>query len=300
MLEKLLPSKIITVHDGRFHADEIFACATLSLFHKRRIKIIRTRNEELWKKADYVVDVGGVYDHETECYDHHQKGGAGERENGIPYASFGLVWKHYGPLVCRSKNVAERIDKFLVQPIDAIDNGVSIFDQNSFGVSPYMIQSIVQSRFPSWREEGTIDLDKEFVNLVAFAKQILEREIAKTRDLLMAENHMAALYDETEDKRVIVLDANYPFESFMSTYKEPIFVVSPRVDGTWRVGVIPKDGVSFSYRKKLPEAWAGLHGEALEHITNIKGAKFCHRALFLCVADKKETAIKLAYKALEE
>lgn len=36
-----------------------------------------------------VVDIGGVYDLETNHFDHHQIGGAGKRENGIPYAAIG-------------------------------------------------------------------------------------------------------------------------------------------------------------------------------------------------------------------
>ena len=40
--------------------------------------------------ADIVIDVGGQYDPDAGRFDHHQRGGAGERENGIPYSSFGL------------------------------------------------------------------------------------------------------------------------------------------------------------------------------------------------------------------
>ena len=53
--------KILVAHNGSFHADDIFACATiLASFPKENIKIVRTRDEEIIKSADFVVDVGGV------------------------------------------------------------------------------------------------------------------------------------------------------------------------------------------------------------------------------------------------
>src|SRR3989344_4225767 len=101
----LKPKTVVVTHDGSFHADELFACATLSIWAEkegRRIKIIRTRNQEIIEKADIVVDVGMQYDPSKNRFDHHQKGGAGRRAESpeISYASFGLVWKHYGEKIC--------------------------------------------------------------------------------------------------------------------------------------------------------------------------------------------------------
>ncbi len=92
--------KIAVTHCGSFHTDDVFACATLSLYFKKnnlKYKLIRTRDDNIIKKADYVFDVGGIYDPKIDRFDHHQYGGAGKRENNIPYASFGLVWKKFGP-----------------------------------------------------------------------------------------------------------------------------------------------------------------------------------------------------------
>src|SRR3989344_6430775 len=98
--------KLIT-HNGSFHADDIFAAATFILYLERTNndfsaqggpalgwEIIRTRDEEIIKSGDYVFDVGGVYDEVENRFDHHQKGGAGQRppppEGGaVGYASFG-------------------------------------------------------------------------------------------------------------------------------------------------------------------------------------------------------------------
>src|SRR3990167_1327152 len=90
--------KLIT-HDGSFHSDDVFAAAALSLYLKKKgeaFKIIRGRDERIIKNGDYVFDLGGIYDEKSNRFDHHQIGGAGKRENGLEYSSFGLVWKKFG------------------------------------------------------------------------------------------------------------------------------------------------------------------------------------------------------------
>ena len=82
-----------STHDGRFHADEIFALAVLKLIFPD-LGITRSRDEIIYKNADIIVDVGHVYEPENLIFDHHQRGFLLKRESGIPYASFGLVWKN--------------------------------------------------------------------------------------------------------------------------------------------------------------------------------------------------------------
>src|SRR4051812_45467880 len=102
--------KLVT-HDGSFHSDDLFAAAALSiLFSNKNLpyEIIRSRDEETIASADYVFDVGGQYDAEKNRFDHHQAEGAPTpRANGIPYSSFGLVWKKFGTEICGKKEVAD-------------------------------------------------------------------------------------------------------------------------------------------------------------------------------------------------
>jgi uncharacterized UPF0160 family protein len=106
--------KVIS-HGSGFHTDDIFAVATILLVlgEKDDVSVIRTRDMEIIKTGDYVVDVGGVHDESTNRFDHHQFGGAGKRENGIPYASFGLVWNKFGKDLVGSEDGANRIDKII-------------------------------------------------------------------------------------------------------------------------------------------------------------------------------------------
>src|SRR3989344_2675707 len=102
--------KLIVVHDGGFHADDVFSVAALLLYLSGDAKVVRTRDPRIIESGDFVVDVGGVYDAERNRLDHHQTGGAGARTNGIPYAAFGLVWKKFGAANFRPAGKSGRID----------------------------------------------------------------------------------------------------------------------------------------------------------------------------------------------
>ena len=115
----------VATHPGNFHADDVFAIAVLQLVHGE-LDVVRTRDAEAQAAADLRVDVGGRHDPATGDFDHHQKGGAGERANGIRYASFGLVWREHGPALAGSREAAEAIDERLVQGVDANDTGQNI------------------------------------------------------------------------------------------------------------------------------------------------------------------------------
>src|SRR3990167_7876781 len=115
-------TKIVT-HNAKFHTDDVFAAAALLLVYPEA-QINRTREKEVIDSADIVFDVGEEYNAEHNRFDHHQLGGAGNRENGIPYSSFGLVWKKFGEEISGSREVMKRIDSTLVQAIDAGDNVV--------------------------------------------------------------------------------------------------------------------------------------------------------------------------------
>lgn len=286
--------KICVTHNGTFHADDLFATAALSILNNGNIKIIRTRDEEWFKKGDYVYDVGGIYDSSINRFDHHQKGGAGERENGIPFASFGLVWKTYGEQICGSKEIAKKTEEKLVYPIDANDNGINLFDVKG-EVAPYTLQDILFSFRPSWKEEQ--DYDKFFIELVPIVVKIIAREIIRTRDELEADSFVEKAYSESKDKRVIILDGNYPWGETIDKYKEVLYIISMK-SGLWRVEAARKEKYNFETRKPFPESWAGKRDDELVSVTGVSDATFCHNGRFLAVAKSKEGAIKLAEKAL--
>lgn len=60
--------KIIGTHSGKFHCDEALAIAMLSKTKEFGDAIVvRSRNPEIHKKCDILVDVGGGMDHYFWC-----------------------------------------------------------------------------------------------------------------------------------------------------------------------------------------------------------------------------------------
>ena len=292
--------KLIT-HNGSFHADDIFACAMLILLLEKwgeSYEIIRTRNEEIISQGDYVFDVGGIYDANKNKFDHHQKGGAGMRENGIEYSSFGLVWQKFGEVVSGSLEAKEILEKKIVEPIDAFDNGMSLVEKKS-EITPYLIQHMFIAMHPTWKENASMDYEM-FLKSVDIAKSVLGREIIRVNDELEAKKVILECYENTTDKRIIVLNSKYPYEEILNIFPEPIYVVFERRDENklWEVEAVRDDFKSFVNRKNFPIAWAGLKDEDLQKVTGVSDAIFCHKALFMAIAKSKEGAIKLAELAL--
>src|SRR3989344_6842398 len=300
--------KKLVTHNGSFHTDDIFAAATLEMYLEKQgesFEVIRTRDEEIIKNADYVFDVGGIYNAEENRFDHHQKGGAGGRAkgdggNGIEYASFGLVWKKFGAELCGSQKAADLIDQKLVAPIDAHDNGIDLVE-NKNAISPYFIQQAFLAMRPTWREEDITD-DEMFLKSVEIAKIILSREIIQAQDGVRAEEIVMSVYKNTQDKRIIILDKYYPFEYILQNFPEPLFVICPSrtIKDKWSAKAVREDPKTFKNRKDFPKSWAELRDEELQKVSGVSDAIFCHRALFLAVAKSKEGAIALARKALGE
>ena len=290
----LKQKKILVTHNGTFHADDLFATATLSIAFNDNVKIIRTRDAKLIESADVVYDVSGIYDPKIDRFDHHQKGGAGQRESGIPYSSFGLVWRKYGEQICGSKEVASKIDERLVQSIDANDNGINLF--NIVGsVAPYTIQDMLFSFRPSWKEEQ--DYDSSFKNLIPLVEKIIIREIVKTKDAIDAQSIVRKAYENALDKRVIIFDGSYPWFETINEYAEPLYVISKKGD-TWRAEAVRKEKHNFENRKPFPEAWAGKRDAEMAEATGVSDAVFCHNGRFLIVAKSKEGILTLVEKAL--
>lgn len=301
-MNKIMKKKIVT-HSGNFHTDEVFACAVLSLVHNDEVEIVRSRDPEVWATGDYVVDVGGEYDSARGRFDHHQIGGAGKRENGIPYSSFGLVWKEYGEKLCGGTYQSYYIDEKLVQPVDTADNGINTFDLNEKNIFPYLLHHVVTAFRPTWREEAQQEMsfDEGFAQSVGVAKQILLREMVIAKDEFEGETSVVDLYHKSADKRIIVVDGQYPWERALSQFPEPLYVVKPDHEngGKWKVKTVRGNIDSFESRKPFPSVWAGKSGKELAEITGVPDAIFCHTKLFIAVAGSKEGALKLAQRAVD-
>lgn len=292
------PIRVVT-HSGSFHADDILAVATLQLFLKGRVKVVRSREQVDIDAADYVVDVGGEYDVKRNRFDHHQANGAGARANGIPYASFGLVWKTFGAKLCGSEKAAEAIDRGFVQPVDAIDNGMEITSSLFPDVYPYSFGNGLSAFLPSWKEvrDESVKTDAMFMKAVAMARAVLTREIQRAKDGEEGRLFAEKAYQAAEDKRVVTMDQSYPWTEVLCSHPEPLYAIYPQGD-KWHVKAVRSNPRSFKTRKDFPAAWAGLRGDELAKATGVADAIFCHKNAFLVGAKSLEGAKQLAKRAL--
>lgn len=292
----------IVTHNGGFHTDDVFAVAALKMYLRQQgeadIRVFRTRDKELVAEGDYVLDVGGVHDPEAGRFDHHQEEGAGQRENGIPYAAFGLIWQTYGTEICGgNESVAGKVDGKLVQAIDAPDNGVSLTGAAEFeGAYPYFLGTAVNAFKPTWQEEPG-QMDEIFAELVEWATVLLKREIQVASDIITGEELVEAAYQDMADKRLIYLEDNLPWKGVLTQKPEPLFVVYPKDSGRWRLRAVPEE--NFQHRIELPEAWRGKRGKQLQEVTGVPSAIFCHSSLPMITTEDKEGIDKLARMALE-
>ncbi|MGI9525991.1 MAG: MYG1 family protein [Weeksellaceae bacterium] len=313
----------IGTHNGLFHADDVFAVATLLLVYPGA-EVVRTRNPDLLDTCDIVVDVGGVYDPEKGRFDHHQrpqegeKYGAGQRgadpeEGEWPYAAFGLVWKEEGVnaihaiLTSRGyedvplhviENMALTIDESFVRGIDASDNGVKVASKEATTIS-----HIISGFNPNMWAEDPEAFDGHFNKVLPFAALLLEKEILRTfESSWINQKKFEAAMDDTSPEGVVVLNEYVAFSTF-DIPQEVLYVVYPSAGGGgWMVQQVPKEPGSFEGRKPLPEAWKGLRGQELADKLEIsvgESLPFCHNGLFIGGAVHKDEAIKMAMIAVK-
>lgn len=286
--------KIVT-HNGHFHADELLAVATL-LIKYPDAEVIRSRDEEIIKTGDIIVDVGHVYDPSRMRFDHHQPEGAGKRENGIPYASFGLIWKQFGQYLAGGEEEANILDEKLVMPIDALDNGVSISNPTFSGITEYSLGDYFESF--SHGAKTLEESEQAFFSALPLASGLLKREIASSQRIVAGLREVRRIYDESKNKKIIVLPESMPWKRALVS-SEAQFVIYPRTDGFWGLQVVPKSLENpFDYKSLFPREWAGLEEKNFPQVSGVDDALFCLTRRWLAGARSKEGAIKLAEIAL--
>lgn len=284
--------KLAATHSGSFHADDVFAAAILKLIYPN-IKFIRTRDEKEYSKADLRFDIGMKYNIKTNDFDHHQEKGAGIRNNEIPYASAGLIWKHFGKKLVDSKEAFNYIDEKLIQPIDASDNGIQTIEITK--LTPYTINQMIKSFNPDWQNEKQ-DYNSNFLKALKIAIYILKQEISKANGIMIAKSIVRKAIKKSDGK-IIILDKFCPWKKTIIEESNAKYLIYPSSDN-WHAQTVPISIDSFESRKPFPKEWGGKTKD-LANITGINDAYFCHRKLFICGAKSKEGAIKLAKLALK-
>ena len=292
----------VVTHGGIFHADEVLATVILSKV-LGDITVLRT-----FKVPEGLFDDVIVYDIGFGKFDHHQKGGNGARENGVPYASVGLIWKEYGhKLVEDTANpelVWSLVDRDLIQGVDATDNGAMPKPETeSTGpvVRNMSFSNAISGFNPTW--DSNEDSDEAFIRAVEFAEIVLENTLKNATAKAKAQKIVEEAIEKSQE-HIMVLEQFVPWQEFIFSSEndkasEVQFVVFPSNRGGYNWQCVPDALGSFGQRKTVPSEWRGLSGENLQKVTGVPTANFCHSAGFLGSAATFEGAYALARIAVE-
>ena len=306
---------VLVTHSSRFHADDVFATACLRIYYKdiekKKIKLIRSRDEKVIEKGDVVYDVGNTYDPEKNRFDHHQTGGAGTRENGVPYSSFGLIWKHFGLCLVSNDEIHELIDEKFVQQICAADTAYSDFKIEGTEWNAWTFDDVVKlfrpersnpekSRKPEKSDRDFNKLiDRNFMKVVLIAEQILRKIIEKKEQQHIDTLELEEIYNNTKDKRIIELRRPMSWNKFLISKLEPLYVIFP-TDGQndTHIVAVPKEEGSHENRLPFPKEWGGKRNEELSEISGVSGAIFSHGSGFMSVAKNRDVALEMIEKSI--
>jgi uncharacterized UPF0160 family protein len=291
---------LVATHDGSFHADEVFAVAALGLLGDP-LEVVRTRDPDALARADLRVDVGFRDDPATGDFDHHQRDFQAARENGVRYASFGLIWREFGARVSgEDREVADAVDATLVQAVDANDTGQQLTQALIDGVRPMTVNGIIGGFNPHWDESLTPEQERErFDAAVELARGILARELAAAASGRRSRRIVREAISAAADRRVVELPVNAPWKQVLvPEAADALFVIYPKRQG-FGLEAVPRELGSFENRRDLPAAWAGLEGADLVAATGVEDAVFCHAKRFLVVARSHAGIVRLAELALD-
>uniref|UniRef100_A0A182J6G6 Uncharacterized protein n=1 Tax=Anopheles atroparvus TaxID=41427 RepID=A0A182J6G6_ANOAO len=328
----------IGTHDGIFHCDEVLACFMLQqLPQYANAKIVRTRDQKRLEQCDIVVDVGGTFDRERHRYDHHQASfnetfGSLRPELGsrwdIRLSSAGLVYTYFGEDVVQAilkqklpstispeclRAVYLKIYDGLISEIDAIDNGVPMFEggEPRYNISTHLSARVAAFN-PAWNEPPPAPesmerfeaaqayVGKEFVDKVLYYAQ----RWWPGRDLVA--KALASRKTVHESGEILELEQFCPWKEHLYQLEEeqnlsgvPKYVLYNNRENDWRVICVPNQPSSFVCRKFLAKPWRGVRDEELEKMSGIPGANFVHQSGFIGGNRTQEGALKMAIASLE-
>lgn len=273
-------------HSGKFHADDVFSYALL-LYLNPEITI--TRGNKV--PEDFK---GIIFDIGRGKYDHHQRDSR-IRENGVPYAAFGLLWEELGAEIL-GEELAAKFDESFIQPLDINDN---TGEKNE-------LATLIGNFNPSW-DVGNGE-NEAFSRAVQTAGMILvnmfekykgnERAEKCVEEILAAHNSSVLSGEKSEiEAKILVLPEFVPCQKQLRE-TDIAFIIFPSNRGGYCIQPLKKEH-SLNYKCSFPENWLGLEGDELKQATGLTSANFCHKGGFIMTVDDVNDAISACKISLE-
>ena len=276
----------ITTHPGKFHLDDVTACALVRIEHEDKASIIRrSRKPEDWDWADIVLDVSEQYDGER-YFDHHQED-VPVYENGIKYSAVGLYLKHMTKLSEEEKTYLLEHGLFAVQ---AQDNGQSLRELELSYPNPF---SFVDTYNCDWKT-GVYgpEQDNAFRHAVELAYQVIMNLLRDARlDKLAREQLDKVLSEYRLESHFVDIGDYCPWLERMITYNDGVpdirAVIFKSSNGQYSVQVVPK-------REDSTEAWCEI-----PNVSDLPGFVFRHKFKFIAGFTEYESAVTAAKRTVE-
>ena len=297
----------LITHSGGFHADELLSSVILTRLFPQA-NLVRSR-DAAWITPAFghlIYDVGGLFDADLQIFDHHQRG-APLRDDGQPFSSFGLIWRHYGVRYLADSGIPHehisqihtKFDQEIVLYIDLLDNG-ALSPSVAGPLAPLTLPELLESLSPAFDARDPESEDLAFGAALALARQLVESIVKKYDANLRAQSIVVKSIQKAGAGQILELPQNMPFLQTVidAGADHLLFVIAPR-DSDWTLGGIRRTSHEFTLRADLPSAWAGLNGQVLEETSGVLGANFCHNGRFIATATSYEAILKLAQIAVE-
>ena len=293
MEKKINEIKVIAVHDGVFHADDLLCVALINYFGGGFHQVVRTRNAEKIAQADIACDVG------MGEFDHHDK----EREtypNGVIMAGCGKVarWLAAQPETNLTEEELELLKIKALYAVESLDNGQNPNDLPNVYPNPFTFVSAMNAL----DSEGGIyskEQDDAFMSCLMMVEKVLERIMKSIREELSNQKLLKECISSREESAIVVMP------NFIKGWQNGIIgynkecdesriiklVVFPGKGQSWNVQVVPKT-TSFTDRS----SWVNIP----EKVAEIEGFEFRHAAAFMAVFGSKDAAMKAAINSLNK
>ena len=279
-----LGNNVIVTHDGVFHADELLASALITDLCPENFVVLRTRTIPTnLSDKDWIVDVGGG------PYDHH---GSDRKTypNGVKKAACGKVAE---VLLREDPKTLEKLQRMLLWAVEAQDNGQSL---QELGLPPSKL-SFVSTLLPTWNAPQ-FHINSCFTKALDMTRIILSSIL----DHIEADDKAEAVLEAIQDDEIVVLSKFVPWQAWaVEKWPKARFVVFPAASGKgFNAQAVPLTATPGDFRNRggFPDAWGGLRDGALEEVSGITGAIFCHADLWLSVWDTQDHAIEAAKAAI--
>lgn len=301
----MAPDFLVT-HSGGFHADELLSSVILTRLFPHA-HLVRSRAREwICPAPDRIIyDVGGDYDAASRIFDHHQRA-APMRDDGQPFSSFGLIWRHFGQDYLNAMAVPAldiealhtAFDVDFVLPVDLMDNG-ALAPSAAGALAKLTLPVLLETLKPAF-DDGHPDAgERAFHEALSIARSLVEATIRQKAAKLRAESIVLRAIAAADRGHILELPMGMPFRPAIvkAGADHLLFVVHPR-ESDWCVTGIRRSDAGFELRADLPAAWAGLTGTDLEMASGVIGATFCHNGRFIAAAKTREAVLEMAHIAV--